>query len=51
MKTERRIEKFLKRINVTADAERKQWRLEEILEASEKQKNQHRPVSSRLSGD
>jgi len=38
MKPERRIEKFLRRIDVTADAERKRLRLEELLEVRDKTK-------------
>ena len=36
MKPERRIEKFLRRINVVPDAERKRSRLEELLETPDK---------------
>ena len=50
MKPERRIEKFLRRIDVTGDAERKRLGLEEILEAREKNKektsNVQRPTSN-----
>ena len=38
MKNERRIEKFLRRIDVIPDAERKQLRLEELLDARDKTK-------------
>ncbi len=38
MKPERRIEKFLKRIDVIPDVERKRLRLEELLEARDKTK-------------
>jgi hypothetical protein len=38
MKPERRIEKFLRQIDVIGDAERKRLRLEELLEAREKTK-------------
>jgi hypothetical protein len=38
MKDERRIEKFLKQIDVIGDAERKRIRLEELLEARDKTK-------------
>ena len=36
MKPERRIEKFLRKIDVIPDAERKRLRLEELLEARDK---------------
>jgi hypothetical protein len=39
MKPERRIEKFLRRIDVTPDAEKKRLRLEELLEVRDKNKN------------
>jgi hypothetical protein len=38
MKPERRIEKFLRRIDVIPDAERKRLRLEELLEVRDKAK-------------
>jgi hypothetical protein len=43
MKDERRVEKFLKRIDVTPDAERKRLRLEELIKARDKTK---KPMSA-----
>jgi hypothetical protein len=45
MKPEKRIEKFLRRIDVIPDAERKRLRLEELLEARDKTKKPTSVVS------